>query len=309
VAEAAVAAFPEIGSYVAVPVLLSDGTFFGTLCGVDPSPRNFARSQIELLTVLARLLATYIERDRELAERRRIEEELERLSRAKSDFVSIVSHEFRTALTGIQGFSEMMRDEEFTLEEMKEYSGDINRDAQRLNRLISELLDLDRMESGVMPLHLVRVDLNALVERVAGQARTTVPSHRIHLDLDEALPALVGDADKLVQVMSNLLSNAIKYSPDGGDVDVISRLEGDSAHVQVKDRGLGIAPDALEEVFERYRRLETAATRAIAGTGLGLPIVRQIVQMHGGRVWAESTLGGGSTFHVSLPLSGPGEGD
>ena len=233
---------------------------------------------------------------------RRAVEELERLNKAKSDFVSIVSHEFRTPLTGIMGFSEMMRDEDFSVEEMKEFAGDINKDAQRLNRMITEMLDLDRMESGRMTLNLEPVDLNAIIAEVADLSRPNAPNHPIRLQLDPGLTGLFGDPDKLTQVVTNLVSNAIKYSPDGGEIIVTSRVEGDVAHVYVQDHGIGIPPDRLEQVFERYNRIESDATRHIQGTGLGLPIARQIVQVHGGRAWAESTPGEGSVFQFTIPL-------
>jgi signal transduction histidine kinase len=218
--------------------------------------------------------------------------------------VSIVSHEFRTALTGIQGFSEMMRDEDFTVEEMKEYAGDINNDAQRLNRMITEMLDLDRMESGRFELHRGDVDLNQLIAEVAERARAGAPGYPIRLELDEALPAVVGDRDKLVQVVTNLVDNAVKYSPAGGEIQVSSRRGDGLAHVRVRDHGMGISPESLETVFERFSRVESGTSRYIHGTGLGLPIVRQIVQMHGGKAWVESALGQGSTFHFTLPLAG-----
>src|SRR5438552_744355 len=227
--------------------------------------------------------------------------DLERLNRAKSDFVSIVSHEFRTPLTGIQGFSEMMQSEDLTLDEMREYAGDINKDAHRLNRMITEMLDLDKMESGRMEIHREAVDLNALVGEATDRMRPNAPRHPLSLRLDPLVGEMHGDRDKLTQVMANLLSNAVKYSPDGGEIVVSTRVEGNTAHVVVRDHGMGIPKAALETIFERYGRVESLATRHIQGTGLGLPIVRQIVQLHGGAVWVESTVGEGSVFHVTLP--------
>ena len=227
--------------------------------------------------------------------------ELERLNRAKSDFVSIVSHEFRTPLTGIQGFSEMMQSEDLTLDEMREYAGDINKDAHRLNRMITEMLDLDKMESGRMELHPEQVDLNALVSEAVDRVRPNAPQHPLSVRLDPMLGEISGDRDKLTQVMANLLNNAVKYSPKGGEIVVSTRVEGTSAHVAVRDHGMGIPTEALEAIFERYGRVESLATRHIQGTGLGLPIVRQIMQLHGGTVWAESTVGEGSVFHLTLP--------
>jgi signal transduction histidine kinase len=240
-----------------------------------------------------------------LETQRAANEQLERLNRAKSDFVSIVSHELRSPLTGIQGFSELMRDEVNNLDEMREYSADINREAERLNRMINEVLDLDRIESGLMTLYRESVDLGLLVTQIAGRAGSRAPEHQLRVQLDPSAPVVDGDHDRLTQVLVNLVDNAIKYSPEGGEITVGVALDGDVAHVWVQDQGLGIPPDALESVFERYARLETDHHRSIRGTGLGLPIVRQIVELHGGRVWVESVAGVGSTFHVTLPASAP----
>src|SRR5262249_29277118 len=158
-------------------------------------------------------------------------EESERLNRLKSDFVSIVSHEFRTALTGIQGFSEMIRDEDLALDEVKEYAGDINHSAQRVNRMISEMLDLDRMESGRMSMHRERVALASVIAEVVGLLRPAAPKHVVSVQVDASLPRLVADRDKLVQVVTNLVSNAIKYSPNGGDIALRCSAAGEAIHL------------------------------------------------------------------------------
>jgi len=274
--------------------------------------------------MLARALRYAIERqDAEarladaLATQRETNSQLESLNKAKSAFVSIVGHEFRTPLTGILGFSEILRDEELGPAEVREYAGDINADARRLIRLITEMLDLDRMEAGQVTLRREAVDLCAVVAEVAALARRSAPRHAIRLALDAAVPPLLGDRDKLVQVVTNLVSNAIKYSL-GGTITIALTCDaradtggaaGPAAdgralvHLRVRDEGMGIPPEALETVFERYARIESTSTRYIAGTGLGLPIVRQLVEAHGGRVWAESTRGAGSTFHVTIPVA------
>jgi signal transduction histidine kinase len=195
----------------------------------------------------------------------------------------------------------MMQSEELTIEEMREYAGDINKDAHRLNRMITEMLDLDKMESGRMEIHREPVDLNAIVTEAADHMRPNAPRHPLTLRLDPMVGEMSGDRDKLTQVMANLLSNAVKYSPAGGEIVVSTRVEGSAALLVVRDHGMGIPKEALETIFERYGRVESPATRHIQGTGLGLPIVRQIVQMHGGAVWVESTVGEGSVFHVTLP--------
>ena len=271
-----------------------------TLSQIDRA-REWTADDVRLLEAVAQELRVAITAAEAFERQRTAVVELERLNQAKSDFVSIVSHEFRTPLTGIQGFSEMMQSEDLTLDEMREYAGDINKDAHRLNRMITEMLDLDKMESGRMQLHREALDLNAIVSDVVDRVRPNAPEHPVSLRLDPLVGELNGDRDKLTQVMANLLSNAVKYSPKGGEIVVSTRAEGDSAHVVVRDHGMGIPKASLEAIFERYGRVESPATRHIQGTGLGLPIVRQIVQLHGGTVWAESNVGEGSVFHITLP--------
>ncbi|MEP7104444.1 MAG: ATP-binding protein [Chloroflexota bacterium] len=232
-------------------------------------------------------------------------EESDRVSKAKSYFVSLVGHEFRTALTGIQGFSELLADQDFERDEVKEFAREIHNEALRLTRMISEMLDLERMESGRMQLNYAQIDLNRVVAEVADRFQATTQNHWMLLDLSADIPLIDGDADKLTQVVSNLVSNAIKYSPEGGDVLVVSVADGDAVRVSITDKGLGLPPEALDTVFERYARHESKDRESITGTGLGLPVVRQIVEMHGGRVWADSEEGKGSTFTFTIPIVRP----
>jgi PAS domain S-box-containing protein len=229
---------------------------------------------------------------------------LERLSKLKSEFVTMVSHEFRTALTGIQGYSEVMRDDTVTPDEVREFAGDINTDAVRLSKMITEMLDLDRMEAGRMKLNLGRVDINSLLSDAASRARVSSSKHRITVMLGSGVPSLVGDADRLFQVITNLMTNAIKYSPDGGEVVLSSRLDGASVRVGVRDHGPGIPAEFVERLFGRYERYEGNAKSQVIGTGLGLAIARQIVEMHRGRIWVDSTLGDGSEFLFTIPIEG-----
>ena len=227
---------------------------------------------------------------------------LEKLDRTKTEFLSIVSHEFRTALTGIQGFSELIRDGGLEPDEVRAYGGYIFNDADRVNRLIGDMLDLDRMESGRMSIRTAGVDINEVLSDAIARAGGS-PSVEFKADLDPRLPIVVGDRDRLVQVVSNLVNNAVKYSPDGGTVTLSSRAEGEFALVSVTDTGVGIPPDEIGHVFERFRRVRSGAAQSIPGTGLGLTIVKQIVEMHGGKIWVESAVGHGSAFHFTLPLA------
>ncbi|TMB88716.1 MAG: PAS domain S-box protein [Chloroflexi bacterium] len=227
---------------------------------------------------------------------------LEKLDRTKTEFLSIVSHEFRTALTGIQGFSELIRDGGLEPDEVRAYGGYIFNDADRVNRLIGDMLDLDRMESGRMSIRTTDVDINEVLSDSIARAGSS-PSVEFKADLDPRLPIVVGDRDRLVQVVSNLVNNAVKYSPDGGTVTLSSRSEGGFALVSVTDTGVGIPPDEIGHVFERFRRVRSGAAQSIPGTGLGLTIVKQIVEMHGGKIWVESAVGHGSAFHFTLPLA------
>ncbi len=228
-------------------------------------------------------------------------EGLERLNRLKSEFVSMVSHEMRTALTGIQGFSEVMQSQPVTTDEVKEIAGDINSDAARLNRMITEMLDLDRLESGRTKLHLAPVDLNELVRQAVLRGAVLSSHHHVVSDLEPRLPPVIGDADRLFEVVMNLVSNAVKYSPGGQVVLSTCRTPG-HVRVSVSDRGQGIAPEFADRLFSRYERYEGNA-RGVIGTGLGLAICRQVVEMHHGRIWVDSVPGDGSTFHFEIPVA------
>jgi PAS domain S-box-containing protein len=233
---------------------------------------------------------------------------IERLNELKTEFITLVSHEFRTGLVGIQGFSEMIRDADISIEDARNFAGDINKDAQRLNRMINDMLDLDRIEAGRLVLRLEPVAVNAVLEEAAERTRASTGRHTITTHLDLTDPVVSCDEDRLAQIISNLLTNAIKYSPDGGEIVVTSRVIEGFVQIGVRDHGVGIAPDFVKRLFNRYERYEKTSGKVI-GTGLGLAIAKQIVEMQGGRIWVESTVGEGSEFHFTLPLPAmPGRG-
>jgi PAS domain S-box-containing protein len=227
---------------------------------------------------------------------------LERLNRLKSEFVALVSHEFRTALVGIQGFSEMIRDEDISIGEAKGFAKDINSEAERLNRMINDMLDLDSIEAGRLTLHIERIPVNDLLQPAVERARAASPKHYVTCDFDASQPIIECDPDRIAQVIANLLNNAIKYSPDGGEIAVSSRAGSSSVDVSVRDHGVGIAPDFIKRLFGRYERYEKTTSK-IMGTGLGLAITRLIVEMHNGKIWVDSPLGQWSEFHFTLPLA------
>ncbi|HTK10384.1 MAG TPA: ATP-binding protein [Ktedonobacteraceae bacterium] len=303
--------FRDHPSYKMVAPIIKGNQLLGILLlGYGRIQPMHTRNDLAIIQAIARLASLVIEREKARNERdqalialQNANLELERANKIKHNFVSMVGHEFRTALTGIQGFSEIICERELTLSEIKEFAVDIHSDARRLGRMINDMLDLDRMEAARMELSLGWTDLNAIILDVAARIRSDTTNHMLRLQLANALPILPGDDDKLTQVILNLLKNAIKYSPDGGEIVIMSMVEGNMVHVSVRDNGLGIAPVDLEGIFERYTRADMGNGHLLDGAGLGLPVVREIVQMHGGQVWAESSPGEGSVFHFTIPFT------
>ena len=295
-----------ITSGASVQVRASTGTGRWLWLQLTATPIPDPSGRPEHVLVMIEDVTTVRETSDQLAEalesQRGANTDLEKLDRTKTEFLSIVSHEFRTALTGIQGFSELIRDGGLEPDELRAYGGYIFKDADRINRLIGDMLDLDRMESGRMSMRTGDVDVNEVLTEAVARAAPSASTVEFKADLDPRLPIVAGDRDRLIQVVSNLVNNAIKYSPDGGTVTLSTRAEGGFALVSVTDTGLGIPPDEIGHVFERFRRVRSGAAQSIPGTGLGLAIVKQIVEMHGGRIWVESAVGHGTAFHFTVPL-------
>ena len=228
---------------------------------------------------------------------------LERLNRLKSEFLTMVKHSFRTALVGIQGFSELMRDsEDLDLETVKASANDIYNDAHRLDELLDRMLDLDALEADQVEFHRVPMDLGAAIAVAVARAHASDGHHSISTDLEHDLPWIAADGPRLAQLLAILLDNAVRYSPSGGDIVVSGHTEPGQVVVGVKDHGIGMPADFEEQLFARYQWSANNPTTKVMGTGLGLPMARQIVEMHGGRIWFESKAGTGSEFHFSVPV-------
>ncbi len=229
---------------------------------------------------------------------------LRELDKMKSEFVNTVSHELKTPLTAILGGLEIIESEPESIpEDMQEILDIVSGGAQRLRDLIFDLLDVARLESGRIELREQECHLKDIVQE-ALRVQTPGKNHTIKLEIDDALPAIMMDKAKILQCLTNYISNAIKYSPDGGQVTVKIDLEPESrsAVVGVSDQGVGLSPKHKDKVWQKFFRVDAGYTSEIEGTGLGLVIVKHIIELHGGRVWIDSELGKGSTFYFSLPL-------
>ena len=227
--------------------------------------------------------------------------ELQWLNQSKSRFLSTISHEFRTPLTAIIGYSEFLTANAGNPDAVAEDAAVIHREASRLNRMVDDVLLLDRVDAGRLPLQREPLDVNTLVEDVVIAFRPLTDKHQIVLSLAPDLRLLAGDHDRVHQAITNLVSNAVKYSPGGGAVTIATRNDGDAVVLSVADQGIGIAPTDLPRIFDRFERIESGIAGRISGAGLGLSIVQEIAALHGGRIWAESEPGVGSTFFLALP--------
>lgn len=243
--------------------------------------------------------------------------DLRRLETVRKDFVANVSHELRTPLTSIKGYVEALLDgAKDDPETMAKFLDIILRQSNRLNLILDDLLQLSQIESGVALFKRDLVSPGNVVERSLAiiQPLADKKGHRMHLEVAEGLPGVIGDEDRLVQVLTNLLDNAVKYTPDGGTITVrLQALEPTpgaevgSIELSVADTGIGIPEGDRPRVFERFYRVDKARSRELGGTGLGLAIVKHIVEQHDGQVWVEGNQPAGSRFVVRLPAARPGQ--
>src|SRR5712691_4581899 len=224
-------------------------------------------------------------------------------ARIKDDMVSVVSHELRTPLTSLLGFAELLLDRDLPPDKQRQFLTIIRNETVRLSNLINDFLDLQRMQAGRQTYHLACTDLGALLRDTVAVFTPEAGPHVIHIETADNLPPVHADSERLRQVLANLLSNAIKFSPHSGAVTVGARLDGAQVLVWVADHGLGIPPEALPKLFSKFFRVEHHETRHIGGTGLGLALVKEIVEAHNGSVWVESVLDKGSTFFFTVPVA------
>lgn len=276
----------------------------------------YALESYELYRVLQEthvsLEKTVQDRTRELRVAR---DRAEEANQAKSEFLSNMNHELRSPLNAIIGFSDVVLLNSKDAETVN-LVGKVKDAGKYLAHLIEDLLDLDRIEVGGVRLDLQEIPLNRLVASTVETQLSQLPKgFSLECTLDPACGAVVCDPTRIRQVLQNLLDNAVKYSPGGGTVRIRTWLEPGEVRVSVQDDGMGIAPEHQRVIFERFRQLESGHRRRAGGLGIGLSLTQRLLALHGGRIWVESRVGGGSTFTFALPTlrsagepSGPGAG-
>lgn len=283
-------------SYMIVPLRARGHTLGAVTFVASNSGRRYGPEDLALAEDLCQRASLAIDNARLFGESRRA-------TRAREDLLAVVSHDLRNPLNVVQlGAALLLRERPGVArdEHVVKHASRIRDASDRALRLISDLLDWGRLEAGHLPLELGEEDSAALLAEAVESVRALAEAHRLHVTLDvpEGLPQVRCDRTRVLQVLGNLLGNAVKFTEAGGHITVGARLQGMELTLHVRDTGKGIAPDQLPYVFDRYWQAKDAASR---GTGLGLAIAKGLVQAHGGRIWAESTPGQGSTFSFSLP--------
>jgi len=313
-------------SIAAVP-LRSSGRVIGTLIIASRSLRSFNSGEIHLLNTIgeglgpafknAELYEVLREKNRQLDEqnqelrsrqRKLLEKtrEVEQASRLKSEFLANMSHELRTPLNVIIGFSELMLDQVPgpVNKKQRQCLEDVLSSGRHLLGLIDHVLDLSKIESGRTELKLAEVSLPEVIESLKNTMLPILKPRRqsLNIRIAEDLPPVYADKAKLRQVFFNLLSNSSRFTPEGGRIEIKAVSNGTHCQVSVSDNGIGIKKEDQERIFEPFCQLDNTPTRGGSGTGLGLVVVKQIVERHGGRIWLESEYGKGSRFSFTLPL-------
>lgn len=280
-------------SLLAMPMIFGDQVI-GVLESVTTKARHsFTLQDIETLETLASIAAVAVQNARLFEQ---------------SDWVAEVVHEIRTPLTAILSYADLLQRTDITNSMRIQFVTIIQQETQRVNALATQFLDLARLESGRIRMAQHRLYIGEIINAAANTIRPTITNNRQNLcvEFPDDLPCTVGDDQRIHQVLLNLLSNATKYSDSGDTITVTARADDQQLMIAVSDTGPGIPDEQLPHLFHKFARLP-GKERQVTGTGLGLVISRQIVEAHNGKVWAESEVGKGTTFYVTLPIIAPEE--
>jgi signal transduction histidine kinase/DNA-binding response OmpR family regulator len=300
-----------VKSYLVVPVRARGGEVLGGLFFGHPEAGVFTARHEQIVSGIAAQAAVALDNARLYEAEQGARGQAERANRAKDEFLATLSHELRTPLNAIVGWVRLLRSGTLDQATGRRALEVIERNVNHQSKLITDLLDISRIISGKLTLELAVVDLTAIVASVVETMRPSAEAKGVVVTMELAPGAVPvdGDAERLRQVVANLLSNAVKFTPKEGRVTVRLERTDDEARLAVGDTGKGIAGEFLPHIFERFRQADATSTRAEAGLGLGLAIIRHIVELHRGRVHAESPgEGRGASFTVTLPIAAPGDG-
>jgi signal transduction histidine kinase len=288
-----------------VPLSLQDRNI-GVLEVINKlSDAQFSEADTQMLSTLAAQAAIAIQNARFVGDLQRAYAKLDALDKLKSDFIAVASHELRTPLGLILGYASMLKDD--TSGAAAEQLDVVVQSALHLRGLIEDMVNVSHLESGGVELNLESWCVQDLVRAACAECSSlaVAKNQRVTLGLPAGRILVQADWPKITIVMNNLLTNAIKFTPDGGRIRVTAESHDGEAWVSVVNSGMGIPAADLERIFERFYQAEDHLTRSQGGMGLGLPIAKAIVELHGGRIWAESVPGKGSRFTFALPVGGP----
>lgn len=298
---------PKTRSEMAVPMIVG-GKIIGVFDVQSELANHFSSEDANIYTTLASQVAVALQNARLYAEQAATVAQLRELDRLKSSFLANMSHELRTPLNSILGFADVMLEELDgpLTDNMNNDLKLIQKNGQHLLHLINDVLDMAKIESGRMNLHIEKFAVQDLLEEVTSLTSSLASERNISLFIEpdsDMLLEVNADRTRMRQVMLNLVNNAIKFT-EHGKIAIRTDRRDDLARITVRDTGLGIPPEHLENIFQEFTQVDTSTTRKVGGTGLGLPISRRLIEMHGGRLWAESTgvAGEGSIFTVELPI-------
>ncbi|HEY65975.1 MAG TPA: GAF domain-containing protein, partial [Caldilineae bacterium] len=291
-------------AYAVWPLAYEGRTIAGIACYYN-APHTWSEAEQEAMETFARQAAIALENARLYSSLQETNEQLQKALQAKEEMIQNVSHELRTPLTLIQGYVELLKDGYLgsLSPQQAEAVHSIHANSRRLHFMIHRLLTLQTLAperfqyTSMSPISW----LKDTAERWRQQAEEA--GIRLSLDLPPTLPFIKGDPELLFQVMDNLIDNAIKFSPEGGEIRIRARQEGDELIISISDQGIGLSPEELPHVFERFYQADGGTTRRFGGMGIGLTLCKAIIEGHGGRIWAQSEgMGKGSTFYISLPF-------
>jgi K+-sensing histidine kinase KdpD len=290
---------------IAAPIAVKDTKFGSLVLETIDGPAAFTDDDLPFVQTLADLIALAIDRARLEAKADAVRAS-QQADRMRAEVMALLSHQLRIPLTSIKGYSSalLLEEVEWDEEKRQEFLGYIEEESDNMDAMITEILDSSLIDVGQLHLERQPLRLQHLATEMATEMQRRTELHNLIVDFPTEFPLVEADPRWLKQVFRNVLDNAIKYSPQGGLIVIRGQVRSRDVTVSVADQGPGISPEDLIPLFEKYFRARTPDGVPVEGTGLGLPVARSIVEVHGGRIWAESKLGEGTTIYFSLPQTG-----